>query len=295
MQRMHHPSIVNLYEVVDSVKRLVLVLDYASGGDLCKYVRAKRRLEEDESRKLLAQIACGIHYCHANNVVHRDIKLENCLLDSQHNCKIVDFGFSTIFKQGQRLKTFCGSPSYAAPEIISRKPYNGPPVDVWSLGVLLFGMLAGYFPFQGDTANDLYRRVLRGEFKSPSSASPEARDLLRRMLCVDPTRRATIVDVLAHPWTAVAFREATHGGGPAAQHEKRYMQRLVAHIRDQDTMGRKSGPGAAWWWAKHDVNAMQPTVRRNGFVADAAKDGALADTRLGEMLGTRPRFGTRPR
>ena len=131
LQRMHHPSINLLFEVVDSSKPLCLVLDYASGGDLCKYVRAKRRLEEDEARKLLAQIACGIHYCHANSVVHRDIKLENCLLDSRGNCKIVDFGFSTIYKTGQRLKTFCGSPSYAAPEIIARKPYIGPPVDIW--------------------------------------------------------------------------------------------------------------------------------------------------------------------
>ena len=87
--------------------------------------------------------------------MHNDIKLENCLLDANNICKIVDFGFSTAFRPGQRLKTFCGSPSYAAPEIISRKPYYGPPVDVWSLGVLLFGMLSGYFPFQGDTADDL--------------------------------------------------------------------------------------------------------------------------------------------
>ena len=191
LQRIQHPSIIKLFEVIDSAKRMCLVIEYASGGDLCKYVRAKRRLEENEARRLLAQIACGIHDCHAHNVVHRDIKLENCLLDSRRICKIVDFGFSTAFRPGQKLKTFCGSPSYAAPEIISRKPYIGPPVDVWSLGVLLFGMLAGYFPFQGDTADDLYRRVLRGDFKTPNFISRESRDLLRRMLTVDPQVRRT--------------------------------------------------------------------------------------------------------
>lgn len=121
LQRIQHPSIIKLFEVIDSAKRMCLVIEYANRGDLCKYVRAKRRLSEDEARRILAQIACGIHACHSNNVVHRDIKLENCLLDSNNICKIVDFGFSTAFRPGQKLKTFCGSPSYAAPEIISRK------------------------------------------------------------------------------------------------------------------------------------------------------------------------------
>ena len=149
------------FEVIDSIT--CLVIEYANGGDLCKYVRAKRRLDENEARRLLAQIACGIHICHANNVVHRDIKLENCLLDSRRICKIVDFGFSTAFRPGQKLKTFCGSPSYAAPEII-RENHTGRR----SMSGLWVCCCSGCWrdvSFQGDTADDLYRRVLRGDFK----------------------------------------------------------------------------------------------------------------------------------
>ena len=293
LQRIQHPSIIKLFEVIDSAKRMCLVIEYANGGDLCKYVRAKRRLDENEARRLLAQIACGIHICHANNVVHRDIKLENCLLDSRRICKIVDFGFSTAFRPGQKLKTFCGSPSYAAPEIISRKPYIGPPVDVWSLGVLLFGMLAGYFPFQGDTADDLYRRVLRGDFKAPNFISRESRDLLRRMLTVDPARRATIEDVLAHPWTAAAFTSSAYGY-PAGSYHYKYMRRLVGHLRHADTSKLGSGGGTTgnsvpWWNQMHDVPPPPPRSSASmAGAADGTPQDAAAEARLAEMLGCAP-------
>ena len=292
LQRIQHPSIIKLFEVIDSAKRMCLVIEYANGGDLCKYVRAKRRLDEDEARRLLAQIACGIHICHANNVVHRDIKLENCLLDSRRICKIVDFGFSTAFRPGQKLKTFCGSPSYAAPEIISRKPYIGPPVDVWSLGVLLFGMLAGYFPFQGDTADDLYRRVLRGEFKPPNFISRESRDLLRRMLTVDPSRRATISDVLNHPWTAAAFTSSAYGY-PVGSYHYKYMRRLIAHLRQADANHPRSvsttGTAAPWWHQMHDVPPPPPQSSASmAGAADGTPQDAAAEARLAEMLGCVP-------
>ena len=292
LQRIQHPSIIKLFEVIDSAKRMCLVIEYANGGDLCKYVRAKRRLEENEARRLLAQIACGIHICHANNVVHRDIKLENCLLDSRRICKIVDFGFSTAFRPGQKLKTFCGSPSYAAPEIISRKPYIGPPVDVWSLGVLLFGMLAGYFPFQGDTADDLYRRVLRGDFKPPNFISRESRDLLRRMLTVDPSRRATISDVLNHPWTAAAFTSSAYGY-PAGSYHYKYMRRLVAHLRQADANHPRgvstTGSAAPWWHQMHDVPPPPPRSSASmAGAADGTPQDAAAEARLAEMLGCAP-------
>ena len=292
LQRIQHPSIIKLFEVIDSAKRMCLVIEYANGGDLCKYVRQKRRLDENEARRLLAQIACGIHICHANNVVHRDIKLENCLLDSRRICKIVDFGFSTAFRPGQKLKTFCGSPSYAAPEIISRKPYIGPPVDVWSLGVLLFGMLAGYFPFQGDTADDLYRRVLRGDFKPPNFISRESRDLLRRMLTVDPTRRATIGDVLNHPWTAAAFTSSAYGY-PAGSYHYKYMRMLIGHLRQADANhprgGNTTGNSSPWWHQMHDVPAPPPrSTASMAGAADGTPQDAAAEARLAEMLGCAP-------
>lgn len=149
-------------------------------------------------------------------------------------------------------------------------------------------------PFEGDTANDLYRRVLRGEYKPPSFISPEARDLLRRMLTVEPTRRATVEDVLAHPWTAASFTQADDPRRYNPNNQ-RYMQRLIAHIREQDKVCRRSGPGAPWWWTYEGAAAFTTGAKRSGgFIADSSKGGAIADTRLGEMLGTRLQHNNQP-
>ncbi len=130
----------------------------------------------------------------------RDVKLDNLLLDAVGNVKLADFGFSVTFFHGQKLKKACGSPSYAAPEIVTRKPYHPPGVDVWSLGVVLYAMVCGYFPFHGNTSQDLCRRIASGKFECPAFMSPECRDLVRRMLCVDTSRRTSLVDAEQHSW-----------------------------------------------------------------------------------------------
>ena len=135
---------IRLFEVVDQPTRRLLIMQYSSGGDLCRYVRDKRRLAEPEAQRLFVQIVAGLAYCHACGIVHRDVKLDNILLDARRNVKLVDFGFSVSFRPGQKLKKACGSPSYAAPEIVSRRPYAPQGVDVWSLGVVLYAMVCGY-------------------------------------------------------------------------------------------------------------------------------------------------------
>jgi 5'-AMP-activated protein kinase catalytic alpha subunit len=133
LKALTHPSIIRLFEVVEESYRRLIMMEYSSGGDLCRYVRDNRRLNEAEAARLFVQIVDGLAYCHACGIVHRDVKLDNLLLDDQRNIRIVDFGFSVSYQKGQKLRKACGSPSYAAPEIVARRPYEPQPVDVWSL------------------------------------------------------------------------------------------------------------------------------------------------------------------
>lgn len=132
-------------------------------------MRSNKRLGEQEACRIFKQVLAGVEYCHAHGIVHRDIKLENLLLDRERNLKIIDFGLSAILVPGKRLKVHCGSPSYAAPEIIARKVYDGPPVDIWSCGVVLFATVAGYLPFHasGGNKNELCAKIMRGAYTTP--------------------------------------------------------------------------------------------------------------------------------
>ena len=161
---------------------------------------ANNRIKEKEGCKFFKQIISGVEYIHKLNVVHRDLKPENLLLDYNMNIKIVDFGLSNTYKDGQLLKTACGSPCYAAPEMIAGKKYVGLQVDIWSCGVILFAMLCGYLPFEDANTSNLYKKILNGDFHIPKFVSPEARDLLKNILNTDPQKRYTIQDIRNHPW-----------------------------------------------------------------------------------------------
>jgi len=205
LKALSHPNIIKLYEVVDVPFKIYLIMQFSSGGDLCKYVRENRKLSEAESCRLFVQIVQGLEHCHNSGIVHRDVKLDNLLIDENKNIKIVDFGFSVSFKPGQKLKKACGSPSYAAPEIVARKPYNPTSVDIWSLGVVLYAMVCGYFPFQGSSNQELCRRIVKGKFDCPSFMSQDCKDLIRRMLTVDSMKRAQIQEIKQHSWCRTAF------------------------------------------------------------------------------------------
>ena len=207
-----HPNIVRLYDVIETDKYIGIILDYASGGELFDHILAHRFLKEKDACRLFAQLVSGVWYIHQRKIVHRDLKLENLLLDRNRNVIITDFGFANRFehRSDDLMQTSCGSPCYAAPElVISEGAYVGSAVDIWSCGVILYAMLAGYLPFDDDPANPdgdninlLYKYIVNTPLSFPEYISREARDLLGIMLQPDPQRRADLSLVMKHPWLA---------------------------------------------------------------------------------------------
>jgi len=195
-----HPHIIRLYEVIYTPTDIFVVMEYCKYGELFDCIVEKGRLQEDEARRIFQQIISGVEYCHRNMVVHRDLKPENLLLDSKYNVKLADFGLSNVMHDGHFLKTSCGSPNYAAPEVISGKLYAGPEVDVWSCGVILYALLCGTLPFDDDNIPNLFKKIKGGIYILPSHLSALARDLIPRMLVVDPMKRITIREIREHPW-----------------------------------------------------------------------------------------------
>lgn len=195
-----HPHIIRLYEVIETPTEIYVVTEYSSGGELFDYIVERGRLSENDARRFFQQIVAGVEYCHKHMVAHRDLKPENLLLDEHFNVKIADFGLSNCMRDGWFLKTSCGSPNYAAPEVISGKLYAGPEVDVWSCGVIVYALLCGSLPFEDESIPYLFRKIKGGLFILPSYLSDMSRDLINKMLVVDPLRRITIEDIRKHPW-----------------------------------------------------------------------------------------------
>ena len=176
-----------------------MVLEYA-GTELFDYIVNHGKLGEDRGRRFFQQIVCAVEYCHRHKIVHRDLKPENLLLDESLNVKIADFGLSNIMTDGNFLKTSCGSPNYAAPEVISGKLYAGPEVDVWSCGVILYVLLVGRLPFDDEYIPTLFKKIAAGQFYIPAYLSPGAARLIKKMLVVSPVQRITIADIRQDPW-----------------------------------------------------------------------------------------------
>ena len=195
-----HPHIIRLYEVIDTPTDIFLVIEYVSGGELFDYIVSKGRLSADEARNFFHQIISGVEYCHFQKIVHRDLKPENLLLDSNLNIKIADFGLSNLMRDGDFLRTSCGSPNYAAPEVISGHLYAGPEVDVWSCGVILYALLCGSLPFDDESIPNLFKKIKSGMYSMPTHLSQLAKNLIPRMLEVDPMKRITIPEIRMHPW-----------------------------------------------------------------------------------------------
>ena len=194
---------ISLYETLEKDRWTYLVLEYAPNGMLFDYVKRQGHLSAIEAARILDQLSDGLIFCHSKGVAHRDIKLENVMLDEDNGAKLIDWGLAAFCHPGVQLTAFCGSPSYAPPEIIAHRPYNGLAADVWSLGVLFFGMLVGHLPFYSSPGQkDLDKRILEGKFRIPSSVSkdPLAKDLIERMLAIDPNQRILMAEVKQHPW-----------------------------------------------------------------------------------------------
>ncbi|ORY72724.1 kinase-like domain-containing protein [Leucosporidium creatinivorum] len=199
---LRHPHIIKLYDVIAAPSDIVMVIEYLS-GELFDYIVRRGKMPEDEARRFFQQIMSALEYCHSHNIVHRDLKPENLLLDEHLNVKIADFGLSNIMRDGDFLKTSCGSPNYAAPEVISGKLYAGPEIDIWSCGVILYVMLCGRLPFDDDHIPLLFKKINGGIFSLPPFLSAEARSLLSRMLLVDSNKRIKLHEIRQLPWFQV--------------------------------------------------------------------------------------------
>ncbi|RDW90109.1 putative serine/threonine protein kinase (Kin4) [Aspergillus mulundensis] len=241
LRDLHHPNIVRLHEMVETDRHIGIIMEYASGGELFDHILRNKYLKDNSARRLFAQLVSGVGYLHKKGIVHRDLKLENLLLDRNRNIIITDFGFANTFdptdelseeieynltnkefvkrmrldktnakglRRGDLMQTSCGSPCYAAPElVVSDSLYTGRRVDVWSCGVILYAMLAGYLPFDDDPANPdgdninlLYKYIVTTPLTFPEYVTPHARDLLRRILVPDPRKRADLFEVARHSW-----------------------------------------------------------------------------------------------
>ncbi|EEP82249.1 hypothetical protein UREG_07114 [Uncinocarpus reesii 1704] len=251
LRELSHPNIVRLHEMVETDRHIGIILEYASGGELFDYILNQRYLKDHAARRLFAQLVSGVGYLHKKGIVHRDLKLENLLLDQNRNIIITDFGFANTFnpadelseeieynlmnrefvkrmrldrpdakgmRRGDLMQTSCGSPCYAAPElVVSDSLYTGRKVDVWSCGVILYAMLAGYLPFDDDPANPdgdninlLYKYIVTTPLTFPEYVTPHSRDLLRRILVPDPRKRADLFEVARHSWLAEYATVVSH-------------------------------------------------------------------------------------
>ena len=257
MKLVRHPYIVQLREVVASKKRIFIVLEYVKGGELYDKIKQCGRLREDEARKYFQQLIDAVDYCHSRNVYHRDLKPENLLLDDRGNLKISDFGLSALPQQIGRdglLHTACGTPNYIAPEVIKNNGYHGSTADLWSCGVILFVLMAGYLPFDDTHQPALYKKIMRSDFTFPSWFSTGAMKIITRILDPNPKTRMNAAQIYQDTWFKKGYK-------PAKFDESDDVQDV--HDRDDDLEKKISDHNVDDMAT--EVSTHQPYVTMNAF------------------------------
>ncbi|KAF5451808.1 hypothetical protein F2P56_026877 [Juglans regia] len=211
MKLIKHPNVVKLFEVMASKSKIYIVLEFVGGGELFDQIAKHRRLKKDEASRYFQQLINAVDYCHSRGVYHRDLKPENLLLDSYGVLKVSDFGLSAISQQVREdglLHTTCGTPNYVAPEVLNDKGYDGTSFDIWSCGVILFVLMAGYLPFDEPNLAVLYRKICKADFTFPSYFSTGAKKLIKRILDPNPLTRITIPEILEDEWFKKGYKAA---------------------------------------------------------------------------------------
>lgn len=209
MKLIRHPNVIRLYEVMASKTKIYIVLEFVTGGELFDKIASKGRLKEDEARKYFQQLINAVDYCHSRGVFHRDLKPENLLLDANGILKVSDFGLSALAQQVREdglLHTTCGTPNYVAPEVINNKGYDGAKADLWSCGVILYVLMAGYLPFEDANLMSLYKKIFKASFTCPPWFSSSAKKLIQRILDPNPSTRITIAEVIENDWFKKGYK-----------------------------------------------------------------------------------------
>lgn len=209
MKVLQHDNIVELRDVIRTVHHIYLILELLTGGELFTRLTEEKRFSEEVGRKYFQQLVAGVLHCHERGIAHRDLKPENLLLSGDGILKISDFGLSNLQRCSQSgtnmLQTVCGTPNYVAPEVLKEQGYDGRIADVWSCGVILFVMLAGYLPFDDENMNALFTKIERGEFRMARHFSDGAKDLISKILVTDPAKRITLREITQHSWFAIGW------------------------------------------------------------------------------------------
>lgn len=242
LKSLKHEHIVGLREVMQTANHIYLVLEVVTGGELFDRIVQAKRLDEDTARSYFQQLVLAIHYCHQHNIAHRDIKPENLLLDEHNKLKISDFGLSNLQPKDTKalLQTVCGTPNYVSPEVLKEKGYDGFKADAWSCGIVLFVMLAGYLPFDDENMNALFNKIERGDYRMARHFSSGAKDIISKLLVVDPAKRLSIEGCMSHPWFRVNFDPTRVHGRTVADPTADEMNAAVRQCDDDDANATKS-------------------------------------------------------
>lgn len=276
-RRLHHPHILQLYEVLQTESYVCMVTELCTGGELYDLVVERGSLSECEALHIFGQLCLGVSYIHEQGIVHRDLKLENILLDSEHNVKISDFGFTRAVEPHQWLDTRCGTMAYAPPEMLTGARYQGPAVDIWSLGVILYTLLCGYLPFDDESEAVMQHRIVHSAPELPGTLSPEAHDILTQLLHKDPSQRPSTRSLLHHSWlcTSSAAQGATDFMALLSEpqlplFQSAMEQRLLTSLADAGistgqlmhsvSTNACDAAGAFWWLLCHNAKQSGPTA-----------------------------------
>ncbi|EES00092.1 hypothetical protein BDA96_03G026600 [Sorghum bicolor] len=265
MRLVRHPNVVQLHEVMASKSKIYFAMEYVRGGELFARV-ARGRLKEDVARRYFHQLIGAVDFCHSRGVYHRDLKPENLLVDEHGNLKVSDFGLSALKecqKQDGLLHTTCGTPAYVAPEIISKKGYDGAKADIWSCGVILFVLLAGYLPFHDSNLMEMYRRISRGDVKYPQWFSSDLRRFMSKLLDPNPNTRITIEKLVEHPWFKKGYKPAVMLAQPHGSNSLKDVQ--VAFSTADNEGGSKVEQPAGSSVKPSSLNAFDIISHSKGF------------------------------
>ncbi|KAK7388078.1 hypothetical protein VNO78_22883 [Psophocarpus tetragonolobus] len=262
LKLLRHPNVVRLYEVLASKAKIYMVLEYVNGGELFHIIASKGKLTEREGRKVFQQMIDGVSYCHTRGVFHRDLKLENVLVDNKGNIKITDFGLSALpqhLRADGLLHTTCGSPNYVAPEVLANKGYHGATSDTWSCGVILYVILVGYLPFDDRNIVVLYQKILKGDVQIPAWLSPGARNMIKRILDPNPETRITMAEIKEDPW----FKKGYIPANP--EDEDVYVDNEAFPIREETNEVEQRNSGSATLINAFQLIGMSSCLDLSGF------------------------------